>query len=98
MAYYSPYKLIGVVCDGKPFQLQRLGEEVFLLTSTDSCFQIFRMDKLSVVMVSRTLPDKIDAFHVSTVNALLLTLAVFCADLYSLHHATLHRQCRTKPT
>jgi hypothetical protein len=41
---YAPYKSIGFVIDSLPFQVNRLGEENFLLASAGCAFQVYRLD------------------------------------------------------
>ncbi len=55
-ALYAPYKAVGVVTDGRPFFVHRLGEENFIYTSIGEAFQVFKFDKLTVCLASRSLP------------------------------------------
>ena len=61
---YFPYKSIGLVTDGNPFVINRLGEEVFLVTSIGSSFQVYRFDRLIVCMVSQDCGGRITALQV----------------------------------
>lgn len=56
---YSPYRAIGYVCDGNPFTINRLGEEIFITVTIGKCFQIFRLDKLVACLVSKNAPGEI---------------------------------------
>jgi U3 small nucleolar RNA-associated protein 21 len=53
---YAPFKSVGFVTDGNPFLINRLGEENFLVTSVGAAFQVYRVDKLNVCMVSGQVP------------------------------------------
>ena len=61
---YFPYKSIGVVTDGKPFVMNRLGNEVFLVASIGSGFQVYRFDKLVVCLVSQQCDGEITCLEV----------------------------------
>jgi hypothetical protein len=41
---YYPYRALGVVTDGVPFVLNRLGEECFVTTSVGKSFQVLHLD------------------------------------------------------
>eukprot|EP00606_Chrysophyceae_sp_TOSAG23-5_P000671 GSChrysophyteH2.ASY1.ANO1.1331.1 assembled CDS len=56
MSLYTPYKAVGIVTDGKPFAVNRLGTETFLTVSIGSVFQVYRADKLTVCLVGRETP------------------------------------------
>eukprot|EP01038_Epipyxis_sp_PR26KG_P010444 gene10444-14028_t len=62
-ALYTPYKSIGLVTDGNPFVINRLGEEIFLVLSIGKTFQILRFDRLTTCLVSRTAPGKIQSLQ-----------------------------------
>jgi len=55
---YFPYKAIGYVTDGRPFVVNMLGDETFLTVSIGNSFQVYRFNKLTVVLVSRQIPVK----------------------------------------
>ena len=61
---YTPYKSIGLVTDGNPFAINRLGNEIFLVLSIGKSFQILRFDRLSACMASKIAPGKIHCFQV----------------------------------
>jgi hypothetical protein len=63
-ALFSAYKAVGHVCDSIPFVLNRLGEETFLTVSIGKCFQVFRIDKLAVCLVSNSMDENISAIEV----------------------------------
>ena len=63
-ALFSAYKAVGHVCDSVPFVVNRLGEETFLTVSIEKCFQVFRIDKLAVCLVSNSIDGKILAIEV----------------------------------
>lgn len=54
---YMPYKAVGYVTDGKPFVINRLGEETFITTSIGNAFQVYKFNKLQVCLVSQSIPD-----------------------------------------
>ena len=56
-ALYVPYKAVGVVTDGLPFFVNRLGEENFIYTSIGESFQVFRFDRLTVCLASKAIPN-----------------------------------------
>lgn len=58
MSLYAPYKAIGMVTDGNPFIVNRLGEETFLMTSIGSMFQVYRLDHLTLCLVSQSILGK----------------------------------------
>jgi U3 small nucleolar RNA-associated protein 21 len=43
---YYPYRALGVVTDGVPFVLNRLGEECFVTTSVGKSFQVQQLFSL----------------------------------------------------
>lgn len=49
---YYPYRLLGLVTDGVPFVVNRLGDECFLTVSIGKAFQIFRCDHLRLALAS----------------------------------------------
>jgi U3 small nucleolar RNA-associated protein 21 len=61
---YFPYKSVGIVTDGKPFVINRLGDEVFLVTSIGNYFQVYRFDKLLVCLVSQQCAGEITCLQV----------------------------------
>ena len=42
-ALYVPYKAVAHVTDGKPFVVNRLGNDVFLTVSIGNSFQVYRL-------------------------------------------------------
>ncbi len=54
-ALFTAYRAIGFVCDGKQLDLQHLGREAFLTTSIGRAFQVYRVDHLSISLVSAQL-------------------------------------------
>ena len=50
---YVPYKAVGYVADDVPFVINDLGGELFLSVSIGKAFQVYRLDKLQVCLVSR---------------------------------------------
>ena len=65
MSLYAPYKQVGFVTDGIGFNLNQLGEEKFLTVTIGNSFQVFRVDKLTVCLVSKEAPGKISSLAVS---------------------------------
>ena len=63
---YSNYKAVGFVTDGNPFAINRLGDETFMTCSIGNCFQVFRLDKLNVCLVSSSAPGPITHLYVSS--------------------------------
>lgn len=61
---YFPYKSVGVVTDGKPFVMNRMGDEVFLVASIGNAFQVYRFDKLLVCLVSQQCDGEITCLQV----------------------------------
>ncbi len=64
IALYFPYKSVGLVTDSNPFVINSLGEEVFLVASIGSSFQVYRFDRLIVCMVSQDCGGRITALQV----------------------------------
>ena len=60
-ALYAPYKAIGMVTDGNPFVVNRLGDETFLMTSIGSMFQVYRLDHLTLCLASQSVIGRIKA-------------------------------------
>ncbi|CAM9879754.1 unnamed protein product, partial [Phaeothamnion confervicola] len=56
---YYPYRALGLVTDGVPFVLNRLGEASFVTVSTGHAFQILDAAHLRVVMGSPPIPDRV---------------------------------------
>jgi hypothetical protein len=56
-ALYSSYKAVGYVTDGTPFVLSKLGEENFLTTSIGNSFQVYRVNRLNVCLVSASISN-----------------------------------------
>lgn len=52
MSLFAPYKAVGYVTNGSPFSVNRLGTETFLTMSIGKSFQVYRLDKLTVCLVS----------------------------------------------
>lgn len=67
---YAPYKAIGYVTDG-PFVINRLGEENFLVCSIGKCFQVYRIDRLAVCLISK-----------QTANGVIRAIQVFGHETY----------------
>lgn len=65
MSLYAPYKQVGFVTDGSSFCLNQLGDERFLTVTIGNSFQVFRVDKLTVCLVSKEAPGKISSLAVS---------------------------------
>ena len=63
---YAPYKAVGYVTDGFPFAVNHLGTERFLTTSIGTSFQVYRLDRLTVCLVSKNTPsnEKISCLQV----------------------------------
>jgi hypothetical protein len=53
---YYPYRALGVVTDGVPFVLNRLGEECFVTTSVGKSFQVQQLcEQLKQQLIALTL-------------------------------------------
>lgn len=63
-ALYAPFKAIGYVTDENPFKINRLGDEIFLTVSVGHHFQVYRVNKLTVCLVSKRCPGLIKALEV----------------------------------
>ena len=59
MSLYTPYKAVGLVTDGSPFVVNRLGEETFVMTSIGSMFQVYRLHHLTLCLVSQSILGKV---------------------------------------
>ena len=62
---YMPYKTVGLVCDKAPYFVNRLGSETFLTVPIGNCFQVFKVDRLAAVLVSKPAPGPISCLQVS---------------------------------
>ncbi|KAF5748637.1 Transducin family protein / WD-40 repeat family protein [Tripterygium wilfordii] len=61
MGIFEPYRAIGYITSGVPFAMQRLGTETFVTVSVGKAFQVYNCAKLTLVLVSPQLPNKIRA-------------------------------------
>lgn len=93
---WSPYKAVGYVTDGKPFLINQLGTETFLMTTIGNAFQVYKFNKLQVCLVSRSVAngDNITCFQANgqdTFVGIGNTITVFHraspVRTYSFHEA-----------
>lgn len=59
MSDFEYLKTIGIVCDDVPFVLNTKGSETFLVTSIDRSFVIYECGKLTKVVHSQPLEQRI---------------------------------------
>jgi U3 small nucleolar RNA-associated protein 21 len=60
---YVGYKAVGYVTDGVPFVVQQLGDETFIVTSIGKSFQVYRIDKLTICLVSKAVRERIKSLQ-----------------------------------
>lgn len=58
-AIFTPYRSLGVICEGQQMCLYSLGTESFFVTSTGNAFQVYNCDHLGVSMVSASIKHTI---------------------------------------
>lgn len=58
-ALFTPYRTLGLVCDGQQQCLQHLGSETFLTTSIGRAFQVYNCRHLGLAIVSQPIPETI---------------------------------------
>ncbi|KAI5557727.1 hypothetical protein BDE02_18G122900 [Populus trichocarpa] len=61
MGIFEPFRAIGYITSGVPFSVQRLGTEAFVTVSVGKAFQVYNCAKLTLVLASPQLPQKIRA-------------------------------------
>ena len=54
-AFFTPYRSIGHVVDGAQMTLYSLGSETFFATPVQNAFQVYNVEHLSLVAVSKPL-------------------------------------------
>ncbi len=68
---YLPYKVVGLVTDGSPFVVNKLGNETFITIPIGNMFQVFRADRLTPILVSKPAPGPIELIQVRNMTILL---------------------------
>jgi hypothetical protein len=54
---YVSYKTVGFISDGVSCLFNRLGDKVFICSTTRDSFQVYRYDNLSACLTSKKLPE-----------------------------------------
>lgn len=63
---YTPFRSLGLICDEVPPAITKLGDDLFFTISCGHVFQVYRSDKLQVVLISKPAPGEIS--HLCTSN------------------------------
>lgn len=84
---FTPVETVGMVTDGRPLSVYRLGTTTFLLTSLGRFYYAMDLDKLRIVFRSGLLPEKITAIHGAGEN---VYVALDNLKIISVYHRISH--------